>query len=68
MSKRELIERNPGDERYIRLDETAHLGERDVGRSFAKDVKAKAKSASKKGEGDKGDRKDMRHPRGRSYS
>ena len=58
MSKRELIEPHPGDKRYIRLDDKGRIVEStDVGRSLAKDVKTKAKSTSKKGEGDKGDRK-----------
>jgi hypothetical protein len=58
MSKRELIEPNPGDKRYIRRDEKGRIAEStDVGRSLAKDVKTKAKSTSKKGDGDKGDRK-----------
>jgi hypothetical protein len=58
MSKRELIEPNPGDKRYIRRDEKGRIAESsDVGRSLAQDVKKKAKSVAKKGEGDKGDRK-----------
>ena len=58
MSKRELIEPNPGDKRYIRRDAKGRFSEStDVGRSLARDVRTKAKSVSKKGEGDKGDRK-----------
>ena len=61
MTKRELIEPNPGDKRYIRRDEKGRFTEStDVGRSLAKDIKTKAKSAAKKGEGDKGDRKRAR--------
>ena len=58
MSKRELIEPTPGDKRYIRRDAKGRISEStDVGRSLAKDVKTKAKSVAKKGQGDKGDRK-----------
>jgi hypothetical protein len=56
--KRELIEPNPGDKRYARRDEKGRFSEStDVGRSLARDVKQKAKTVTKKGEGDKGDRK-----------
>jgi hypothetical protein len=56
--KRELIEPNPGDKRYVRRDEKGRVSEStDVGRSLAQDVKQKAKTVTKKGEGDKGDRK-----------
>ena len=56
--KRELIEPKPGDKRYVRRDEKGRVSEStDVGRSLAQDVKQKAKTVTKKGEGDKGDRK-----------
>ena len=52
MAKRELIEPNKGDKRYIRRDEKGRIKESDdVGRSLAADRRPK------KGQGDKGDRK-----------
>ncbi len=56
---RELIEPNPGDKRYIRRDEQGRFTDEqaDVGRSLAQDRKRHAKSTSKKGQGDKGDRR-----------
>lgn len=59
MSKRELIEPNPGDKRYVRRDENGQFSESDdVGKSLAADQRRQAKTKSKPGEGDKGDRKD----------
>jgi hypothetical protein len=56
--KRELIEPTPGDKRYVRRDEKGRISEStDVGRSLARDVEQKAKTVTKNGEGDKGDRK-----------
>jgi hypothetical protein len=57
-SKRELIEPNPGDKRYIRRDEEGKFTESqdDVGRSLAADRRQHAKTRSKPGQGDKGDR------------
>ena len=59
MSKRELIEPNPGDKRYIRRDENGRFTDQqdDVGRSLSQDRKREAQTESKKGQGDKGDRK-----------
>lgn len=58
MSKRELIEPNKGDKRYVRRDERGRFDEvEDVGRASAQDQKRQAKSESKKGYGDRGDRK-----------
>jgi hypothetical protein len=56
-SKRELI--NTGtDKRYVRRDEKGRFNESDdVGRSLARDVKQKAKTTVKSGQGDKGDQK-----------
>ena len=55
--KRETIAPS-GDKRYIRRDEQGRIDESvDVGRSLAQDVKKKAKTATKPGQGDKGDRK-----------
>ena len=55
--KRELIEPN-GDKRFIRRDEQGRIVESDdVGKSLAQDVRKAAKTVSKPGQGDKGDRK-----------
>ena len=54
---RELIDTGT-DKRYVRRDEDGRFKEiDDVGRSLAQDQKRDAKTASRKGEGDKGDRK-----------
>ena len=59
MSKRELIEPNPGDKRYVRRDEQGRFDESDdVSRSLAQDVRRDAEHAAPKGQGDRGDRKD----------
>lgn len=56
-SKRETIAPN-GDKRFIRRDDQGQIKESvDVGRSLAQDVKKKAKTATKPGQGDKGDRR-----------
>jgi hypothetical protein len=56
--KRELIEPHAGDKRYVRRDEKGRFDEvEDVGRSLARDVRQKAKTVSKPGQGDRGDRK-----------
>jgi hypothetical protein len=56
-AKRELIEPNPGDKRYIRRDEKGRIAESvDVGKSLAQDVRKRAKTTAKPGQGDKGDR------------
>lgn len=58
MSKRELIEPNPGDKRYVRRDEQGQFKESDdVGRSLAADRRQHAKTQTNSGEGDRGDRK-----------
>ncbi|MDQ1153054.1 hypothetical protein [Brevundimonas sp. SORGH_AS_0993] len=58
MSKRELIEPTPGDKRYVRRDSEGRFDEQvDVGKSSAQDQKRQAKTASKPGYGDKGDRR-----------
>jgi hypothetical protein len=58
-AKRELIEPHPGDKRYIRRDAHGHFtdSQDDVGRSLAADRRQHAKTESKRGEGDRGDRK-----------
>jgi len=56
--KRELIEPNEGDKRYVRRDKEGQFKESDdVGRSLSQDQKKKAKTETKSGQGDKGDRK-----------
>jgi hypothetical protein len=58
MSKRELIEPNPGDKRFVRRDEAGRFGEQvDVGKSLAADRRVKAETVAKKGQGDRGDQK-----------
>jgi hypothetical protein len=56
---RERIEPNEGDKRYVRRDENGQFtdSQDDVGRSSAQDQKRDAKTESKKGQGDRGDRK-----------
>jgi hypothetical protein len=56
-AKRELIEPNEGDKRFVRRDARGQFSESDdVGRSLSQDRKKKAKTVSKSGEGDRGDR------------
>ena len=56
---RELIEPNPGDKRFVRRDEQGQFEESDeVGRSLSQDRKQDAKTESKSGQGDMGDRKE----------
>jgi hypothetical protein len=58
MSKRELIEPNKGDKRYVRRDEKGQFKEsEDVSRSLSQDQKRKAKNDTVSGQGDRGDRK-----------
>lgn len=56
--KRELIEPNPGDKRYVRRDENGRFtkDQVDVGRSLAADRRQHAKTRSRSGHGDEGDR------------
>lgn len=57
MTKRELIEPN-GDKRFIRRDEQGRIKESDdVSRSLSQDQRKGAKTESKQGQGDRGDRK-----------
>jgi hypothetical protein len=57
MSKRELIEPHKGDKRYARRDENGRFTEMDdVSRSLSQDQKRHAKTKSKPGHGDRGDR------------
>ena len=58
--ERELIEPK-GDKRFVRRDENGRFSESDdVSRSLSQDRKKAAKTAAKKGQGDKGDRKPKR--------
>ena len=56
MSKRELIEPNPGDKRYIRRNADGEI-EQSVGlnRSLSQDDQHNSKKTSRPGQGDKGD-------------
>ena len=55
-TKRELIEPK-GDKRYIRRDAKGRIKEsEDQGKSLSQDRKRQAKTKSKPGQGDKGDR------------
>lgn len=56
--KRELIEPNEGDKRYVRRDDQGQFtdSQDDVGRSSAQDQKKDAKTEVEKGQGDRGDR------------
>jgi len=55
---RELIEPNKGDKRYVRRDEQGRFtdSQDDVSRSLSQDRKRDAKTQTKKGQGDRGDR------------
>ena len=56
--KRELIEPHSGDKRFVRRDAKGQFNESDdVGRSLATDIRQKAKTKSKPGQGDRGDRR-----------
>lgn len=57
MEKRELIEPNEGDKRYIRRDANGQFTEKqvDVSRSLSADNNQAAKTTVPKGQGDKGD-------------
>jgi hypothetical protein len=56
MTKRELIDTG-NDKRYVRRGEKGQFKESDdVGRSLSQDVRKKAKTVAKPGQGDRGDR------------
>ena len=56
-SKRELIDTGT-DKRYVRRDEKGQFKESDdVGRSLNQDIRRKAKTTVKSGQGDRGDQK-----------
>ena len=55
--KRELIEPHAGDKRYVRRDDQGRFHESDdVSRSLSQDVRKKATTVAKHGQGDRGDR------------
>ena len=55
--KRELIEPQRGDKRYVRRDTKGRFNESDdTSRSLGQDVKKKAKTKTVSGQGDRGDR------------
>jgi hypothetical protein len=55
--KRELMEPKKGDKRYVRRDAKGRIKEvDDVGRSLAQDRRRRARTATTKGQGDRGDR------------
>ncbi|MGF6227823.1 hypothetical protein QFZ27_001778 [Inquilinus ginsengisoli] len=57
MTKRELIDTGT-DKRYVRRNEKGQFKESDdVGRSLSQDVRKKAKTVAKPGQGDRGDRR-----------
>lgn len=59
MSKREIIEPQKGDKRYVRRDEKGEFAKNqvDVGKSLAADRRHRAKRVVPKGQGDRGDEK-----------
>jgi len=56
-TKRETIEPNPGDKRYVRRDAHGRFtdSQDDVGRSLSQDRKQQAKRTVPPGQGDRGD-------------
>jgi hypothetical protein len=57
-SKRELIEPNKGDKRFVRRKSEGTFGKTvDVGKSLSADSRTKAKKKVPKGQGDRGDAK-----------
>lgn len=57
-TKREQIEPNNGDKRWVRRDENGRFTDDqvDVGRSLARDVRQHARTEAPSGQGDQGDR------------
>jgi hypothetical protein len=55
--RRELIEPNEGDKRYVRRDEQGRFtdSQDNVSRSLSQDMKRQAKTKAPKGQGDRGD-------------
>jgi len=59
MAKREIIEPQKGDKRYVRRDQHGAFTQEqvDVGKSLAADRRHKAKTVVPEGQGDRGDEK-----------
>lgn len=59
-SKRERIEPNEGDQRFVRRDEDGQFtdSQDDIGRSLTRDRQQRAEHESERGQGDRGDRRD----------
>jgi len=59
-SDRELIEPDEGDKRYVRRNEEGEFtdSQDDVGRSQSQDQQRDAETETRKGQGDRGDRRD----------
>jgi hypothetical protein len=56
--KRQLIEPNEGDKRFVRRDDQGKFSESDdAGRSLSQDQKRQSDTEVESGQGDKGDRK-----------
>ena len=57
---REQIEPNEGDKRYVRRNEQGEFtdSQDDVGRSLSQDQQKDAETETRKGQGDRGDRRD----------
>jgi hypothetical protein len=57
--KREMIEPNQGDKRYVRRDAAGRFtdDQSNVGRSLSADRRSKSKTVAPKGMGDRGDQK-----------
>lgn len=57
---RELIEPHEGDKRYVRRDDEGEFtdSQDDVGRSLTQDRRTEAETEVKKGQGDRGDRRE----------
>ena len=57
--KREMVEPNQGDKRYVRRDASGRFtdDQTSVGRSLSADRRSKSKTVVPKGMGDKGDQK-----------
>ena len=57
-SKRDIIEPNPKDKRFVRRDDQGKFSKvTDAGKSLARDVKQSSKRTGGKGQGDRGDQK-----------
>lgn len=60
MTDRELIEPHKGDKRYVRRDDEGRFtdDQSDVGKSLAADQRRHSETPARKGQGDRGDRRD----------